>query len=81
MRVSPVPTNLISPMLSHPGPDKNHVNLMLGCIGSRVSTSSSGVLFLQPLRQKMTPLYANSVDVNVKNRMAVAGGVFFFKLE
>ena len=27
-RVSPVPTNLISPMLSHPGPDKNHVYLM-----------------------------------------------------
>ena len=27
-RVSPVPTNLISPILSHPGPDKNHVYLM-----------------------------------------------------
>ena len=24
----PVPTNLISPMLSYPGPDKNHVNIM-----------------------------------------------------
>ena len=24
-RVSPVPTNRISPMLSHPGPDKNYV--------------------------------------------------------
>ena len=28
IRVSPVSTNLISPMLSHPGPDKNHVYLM-----------------------------------------------------
>ena len=27
-RDSPVPTNLISPMLSHPGPDKNHLYIM-----------------------------------------------------
>ena len=31
----------------------------IGCIGSHVSSSSSDVGFLQPLRQKMTSLYAN----------------------
>ena len=31
--------------LSHPGPDKNHVYLMLGCIGNYVSTSSGDVGF------------------------------------
>ena len=39
------------------------------------------LVFLQPLRQKMT--YANlcKLDVNVKNRAAVAGSVDFFKLK
>ena len=48
---------LISPMLSHTVPDKNHVNIMHWLYWK--STSSSDVGFLQPLRQKMTSLYAN----------------------
>ena len=54
-RVLPGPTILISPMLSQPGPDKNHVYLMhLSHVSTRQVTSE----FLQPLRQKMTSLYA-----------------------
>ena len=46
-------------MLSHPGPDKNHVYIMPGCIGSHVSTSSSDVGIYSCYVKKMTSLYAN----------------------
>ena len=70
-------TILISPMFSHPGPDKNHMNLMHGCIESRISKSSSEVGFYSRLHQKMMSVYA---DVNVKNRRVVAGSISIFKL-
>ena len=70
--------NSISPMLSHPGPDKNHVYLMHRLYRrSRIHVVKWRWL-LQPLRQKMTLC---KLDVNVKNRTAVAGSFDFFKLE
>ena len=57
--VLPGLTILISPMLPHPGPDKNHVNLMhLLYRKSRIYVVKWRWV-LQPLRQKMTSLYAN----------------------
>ena len=43
--VQPEQTILISLMLSHPGPDKSHVNLMHRCIRNHVSTLSNDVGF------------------------------------
>ena len=58
-RVLPGPTILISPMLSHLGPEKNTCIKCIGCIGSHVSTSSSDVGFYSPYVKKMTSIYAN----------------------
>ena len=50
---------IISPMLSHPGPDKNHVYLMHWLYRKTCIYVVKWRWFLQPLRQKMTSLYAN----------------------
>ena len=59
-------------MLSHPGPDKNHVNLMHWLYRKSHSYIVKCCWFLQPLRQK--------IRGKRKERTAVAGSVFF-KLE
>ena len=66
-------------MLSHPGPDKIHVYLMQWLYWkSRIYVVKWRCL-LQPLRQKMITLC--KLDVNVKDRTAVAGSVDLFKRE
>ena len=68
-------------MSSHPGPDKNHVHLMHWLyIGSRVSVLSSDVVFYTAITSK-NDVTLCKLDVNVKNRTAVAGSVNFFQLE
>ena len=63
----PGPTILISPMLSHPGPDKNHMYLMHRLYRkSRIYFVKNDVTLCK-------------LGVNVKNRTAVAGSVDFFK--
>ena len=70
----------ISRMLSHPRPDENHVNLMhwlyrMSCIF---------VVKLRWFLHRMTSKNDVSLcklDVNVKDRTAVAGSVGCFKLE
>ena len=51
----------------------------IGCIGSHVSTSSSDVGFYS--RYVKNDVTLCKLDVNVKNRTAVAGSVDFFKLQ
>ena len=67
-------------MLSHPGPDKNHVNLM----GWLYRKSRSYVVkchwFLQLMTSK-NDITLCKLDVGVKSRTAVAASVGFFKLE
>ena len=62
-------------MLSHPGPDKNHVHLMevtyLRCQVTLVFTAVTS----------KNDVTLCKVDVNVKNWTAVAGSVDFFKHE
>ena len=67
-------------MLSNPRPDKNHVILRIGCIGSHVPTSSSDFGFYSRLRQT-NDVSLCKLDVNVKSRSPVAGSVGLFKLE
>ena len=73
-----MPTNLISPMLSHPGLDKNHVYLMHRLYRKHVSTSSSDVGFFTAVTSE-NDVTLCKLDVNVQNRTAVAGSVDFFE--
>ena len=79
-RVLPGPTILISPMLSQPGPDKNHVYLMHRLYRkSRIYSSSDVGIFTAVTSENDVTLC--KLDVNVKNRTAVAGSVDYFKLK
>ena len=79
-RVSLGPTILISIMLPHPGPDKNHVNLICtGFIGSQVCTSSSDIIFTAD--NVKNDVIVCKFDVKVKNGTTVYSSVGFFKLE
>ena len=77
-RVLPGLTILISPTLSHPGPDKNHANLMHWLYRKSRISLLSDVGFTADYVKKDVFLCKRD---NVKNRMAVAGSVGFFKLE
>ena len=78
--VSPVPTNLILPMLSHPGSDKNHVHLMHWLYRkSRIYRRQVTLVFTTATSKNDVTFC--KLDVNVKNRTAVAGSVDFFKLK
>ena len=66
-------------MLSHPGPDKNHVYLMHRLYRKSRIYASSDVGFYS--RYVKNDVILRKLDVNVKNRTAVAGIVDFFKLE
>ena len=67
-------------MLSHPGPDKNHVYLMHRLYRKSRIYVVKWRWFFQPLRQK-NDVTLCKLDVNVKNRTVVAGSVDLFKLE
>ena len=72
-------------MLSYPGLDKDHVYLMhwsyrkLGI--SPVCVHSQVILVFTADESKKTDVSLCKLDINVKNRTAVAGSVSFFKLE
>ena len=74
-----MPTNLISPMLSHPGLDKNHVYLM-----HRLYRKSR--IYVVKWRWAFTAITSENdvtlckLDVNVKNRTAVAGSGLLWNL-
>ena len=77
--VLPGLTVFISPMLSYPGPDKNHLNLMHWLYRKSHIYVFRWRLFLQPMTSK-NDVSLCKLAVNVKNRTAVAGSVSFFKL-
>ena len=67
-------------MLSHPGLDKNHVYLMHRlCRKSRIYVVKWRWVFTAVTSKNDVTLC--KLDVNVKNRTAVAGSVDFFNLE
>ena len=63
---------LISPMLSHPGLDKNHVNLMHRLYRKTRIYAIKCRCFLQPITSK-NDVSLCKLDVNAKNRTAIAG--------
>ena len=65
-------------MLSHTGPDKNHVNLMHWFIGRHVSASKYVDCTADYVKNDVSLC---KLDVNVKNQMTVAASVGFFKLQ
>ena len=66
-------------MLSHPGPDKNHVYLMHWLYRkSRTYVVKWRWVFTAVTSENDATLC--KLDVNVKNQTAVAGSVDFFKL-
>ena len=75
-----MPTNLISPMLSHPGPDKNHVYLMHRLYRKSRNYVVKWRWFFKAVTSE-NDVTLCKLDVNAKNRTAVAGSVDFIKLE
>ena len=74
-----MPTNLISPRLSLPGLDKNYVYLMHRLYRkSRIYVVSDVGFFTAVTSENDVTLC--KLDVNVKNRTALAGSFDFFKL-
>ena len=73
-----MPTNLISPVLSHPGLDKNHVYLIHRLYRkSRIYVVKWRWVFTAVTSENDVTLC--KLDANVKNRTAVAGSVDFFE--
>ena len=67
-------------MLSHPGPDKNHVNVMHWLYWKSRINVVKWRWFLQPMTSK-NDVTLCKLDVNEKSRMAVASSVDFFQLQ
>ena len=64
-------------MLSHPGPDKNHMYLM-HWLFKEVTYQRRQVTLVFTVVTSKNDVTLRKLDVNVKNRTAIAGSVDFF---